>query len=289
MDWNQFWSVGGFWIGVGGFIVGIAGVIIALVTRRKREFSYYQKGINVIGDYKSKINDLSVLYKNSEIENLSVCRLAFWNGGNEAIGKDDISSNDPLMVKIKEPYKILDVFIIESSSKANGISVISDSSGGYLINFDYLNPNNGGVLQIIHTAKSSSSLFLQGEIKGIKEIIKYINPKYLELQPIPILGLPFGIILFLMGVVAIFFTNTSELSPKIAGGVFIAGSLFSIAEAIVLRRNKNIIPGELKAALLDLPFTKNGPLIKKDFRRFPKKRKLSKKRKILIINLFKVL
>ena len=169
MDWTQFWAVGGFWIGAAGGLVGIVGLFITLKTLH-RDFRYYVISFPVVKDYKSTLDELSVLYQGKEVERLTVSRLAFWNAGWNSIGQEDISKILPVRLAVVEEGIILDAKVVYTTSEANGVRVERNVGGDYLILFDNLDPGMGSVLQIIHTGLNSRDMRLDGKIRGVKTL-----------------------------------------------------------------------------------------------------------------------
>jgi len=229
MDWTQFWNAGGFLIGVGGGIIGLLGI---LFTRKsiRREFKYSVLSVPVIADYKSNMDELSVLYKGKEVERLTVSRVAFWNDGWGSIGQEDISKILPITLTIKEPGTILNVKEVYSSSKANGVTIIKNNENdSYRISFDNLDSRMGSVLQVIHTGTSSKEIKLSGKIRGVKSITKTtMGPNRLALMSL-IAGFVFYIGGWL-GSLANEITKSSEMMNiyliMIVGGLILTVSVF---------------------------------------------------------------
>lgn len=267
MDINQFWSVGGFWVGAGGLIIGLIGTIVAIKSRKRRAFLYSLRGNTIIEDYKTNLNNLAVLYQGKEIPNLSVCRLAFWNAGNDPIGGSDISVIDPLLVKSRTGYEILDVFIVDSSSSANGIKTsYSKKDKGYLIKFDYLNPKMGGVMQIIHTGKNIHDVQILGQIKGIKDIKEYTIPVYKGKNIPPAEGFVLSSMFIFGGLVISTMPDSAGDTPTPPGFklfFFVIGLLMLLGTIIDLNTSRTM-PSYFKSKISDLPFKKernDSPLV----------------------------
>ena len=164
MDSGTIW-------GIVGTVIGVAGIVVALVFAKWRRFMYARRGNTVVVNYKTKLKALSVLYNGKEAESLTITMIAFWNHGNDTISRSDISRLRPLVVDVIDGVEILDVIPIFTSSDACGISVRrKKSEKTYIIDFDYLDPRKGGVLQVIHTGKTPESVWVDGEIKGVKKV-----------------------------------------------------------------------------------------------------------------------
>jgi len=150
-------------------------------SKRIKKPFYAVRSINLIQNFSSRLSSLKISYKDEQVENLTVSNVALWNGGKETIRKNDITNVKPLKISLREPYKILDAKIICSNNPANEISVGKVGTDGrtLLINFEYLDANEGCVLQIIHDGDSSYDLSVSGIIIGAGKPKKRFIPSIL--------------------------------------------------------------------------------------------------------------
>lgn len=156
---------------IGSFLIAIIGVILAIIffikSRRKKLPLYSKKSINIISDFISTLANLDIKYKEEPIQNLTLTKMVFWNGGNVTIENTDIASADPLTIQAKEGSKILRADIIQKSSDANLMKLSDIQNGNSLsLTFDFLDKGQGGIIEIVHTGKSSDDIDLKGTIKG---------------------------------------------------------------------------------------------------------------------------
>jgi len=128
---------------------------------------YSHWSINIINELVNKFESLEMTYSGLPIENLTVTKILFWNGGNDTIDNQDISRVDPLKIHLKENYKILESNVLYSKNPANQFSVKTacDKSDA-ILKFDYLDKDEGGIVQLIHTGISDKDIEIQGTIKG---------------------------------------------------------------------------------------------------------------------------
>jgi hypothetical protein len=126
---------------------------------------------NLIRNFSSKISKLEIVYAQEKIENLTISRIMFWNNGAETIEKHHIVSADPLRISSKSGIKILDAEILAQNNRYSNFSATRSNDQLYAyIEFDYLDKENGAVVQIIHTGVSSKDIRVEGSIKGVKRI-----------------------------------------------------------------------------------------------------------------------
>lgn len=158
-------------LGVAGLVLAIVSLAAAFIFYKKslktKEPIYIISNISLIQNNISQMNGLEISYKDRKIENLSVSKIVFWNKGAETLDNQDIIKIDPLRIECSENNYILDATIIRSNKLANQLSLeVRDSGKAAYVKFEYLDKNNGGVFQIIHTGTSSNDIFLKGELKG---------------------------------------------------------------------------------------------------------------------------
>lgn len=155
-------------------IIAIIGVITCIFlffkSRTIKQSVYTKKSFTIINEIFYKLVPyLQTFYNSLKIKNLTVCFIAFWNNGNITIDKNDIPSGDPLRIEIPNDIKILEKSIVTSSNKANKFNINGIYNNSIKIDFDYLDPNEGGVIKIIHDGSTSKNFFVRGRIKGAAE------------------------------------------------------------------------------------------------------------------------
>jgi len=165
-------------VGVGGIVLGIiTSYIFHLIQKRRKELSWAIDSTNLIKGYSSLFEKLEIQYGEKKIENLTVSKVAFWNNGNETIDGKDIAIPPFILPTDKTSTKILDTKIIKISTVGNRFEIHKKIDSPFLVlKFDYLDPQQGAVIQIIHTGVSVLPLIMRGEIKGVKDI-KYKSKK----------------------------------------------------------------------------------------------------------------
>lgn len=178
IDPSQFidWLAKNPWLAVTIYIITVISLLLTIIfydKGKKVKLPYYAvKSYNIIKDLDSTIDLLEVLYSGKRIENFTATKIAFWNAGNDTINSDDITSTNPLTINITEGYKILNAKILQVIEPANQfeIDIIDDMSIG--IHFDYLDKNQGAIIQLLHTGKSEKDIEIKGKIKGVGEPIR---------------------------------------------------------------------------------------------------------------------
>lgn len=165
------WLTENPWISVLSLFLALLGIVLAIIFfirgRRTKEPRYTIRSTNLMRDFTSRLEALEMTYAGERISNLTATKLAFWNNGKDTINGSDIAAADPLMVKVNDGYKILDSSVLYAKNAANQFSINHSDDGLHvLIQFDYIDADEGGVIQLLHTGKSSDDIEVCGTIKG---------------------------------------------------------------------------------------------------------------------------
>ena len=162
-------------------IVGIVvGIIVSygffVISQKNKEPCWDVKSNNLIRNFGSTIPKLEILYGKEKVENLTVSRIIFWNNGAETLERNHIVLANPLRISVKQGVKILDAEVLVSNNPHSDFSLIkSNDELSARIEFEYLDKNDGAVIQIVHTGVSSIDIGINGSIKGVKIIhVKHI-------------------------------------------------------------------------------------------------------------------
>jgi hypothetical protein len=160
-------------------IVGTMGVVLGFITsyvfyriqKRRRELCWSIASTILIKSYSSLFESLEIEYGEQKIENMTVSKIVFWNNGNETIDHADIAIHPHIWPRL-EDTKILDTRVITSSTIGNDFhaEIIEKDIQLIALSFDYLDPQQGAVIQVIHTGVSLAPLLVGGEIKGVQKI-----------------------------------------------------------------------------------------------------------------------
>jgi hypothetical protein len=154
--------------GVVGTLVGIYGIVLTIRGIKKKEPVYEIESVNVFSDYSSKYKNLTVSYKGEKVENFTVSKVLFFNKGAETLHGDDIRTRNQLRI---EAYQgdILDATVLQANNGSSDFKV-TFVNAMVMIDFDYLNQNQGAVIEVIHTGLLSTDIGVVGDIKGVQRI-----------------------------------------------------------------------------------------------------------------------
>lgn len=173
-------------------------------SKRKKEVSCFKNSYTIVKGGKSLLPDLEIKYKSEQIQELVITKYAIWNSGNEVLQKSDIVEMKPLQVSCNaEDTRILDVKILQESDETNQFVIIDVNKQHARIDFEYVAPKDGIVIQIIHTGESQD-IMVDCKIKGGKNVKslnkdkKYKYNKFVEKAMVIVVSILIFVLLFFM-------------------------------------------------------------------------------------------
>lgn len=162
---------GNGWVGI--FIGFLIAGIFYFFSLSSKEPVYSKKSVNYISDFSSTLSDLSVFYKGQKVKNLTRTKLIFVNFGKSTIYQKDIAPKDrPRIVSDIPGINILSVKKIYEKRPVSSINLLRNPKNfnEYFIDFDFLDRDDGFIVQIIHNGISDEAIKVTGTIIGSEEI-----------------------------------------------------------------------------------------------------------------------
>lgn len=153
--------------------IGVAGIILAVVFYRLgkpvRRLAFATRTFPVVLQQAKRIKGLNVDYKAQNVSRLSVSRLAIWNAGTEPIRGSEISEHDPLRLSAGDGVKVLGVELVEATRAANRLTVLAaeETGSGWKVMFDFLDPRDGALMDVVHDGTGLKDIALVGTIVGV--------------------------------------------------------------------------------------------------------------------------
>ena len=166
IDAAQWLTANPFWPLV-GVMIGLIGLYYRFVGTRVRKPLYAIVHNKLVMDLQSDFPTVQMLHNGQPIPNLTATRLAFWNAGRETIRKADVVPAEPLHIVVTDPHTILECAIIQTVRPANEFEiVIAHDQRSVNITFEYVDRNEGCMVQVLHTATESSDVKFIGRVMG---------------------------------------------------------------------------------------------------------------------------
>ena len=196
---------------------------------------------------------MAVTFKGSVVERLTKTILIFWNNGTEVIDGKDIVASDPIEIAFYSGDNILSYRILKRTKDANKVIVDKSwlSDNALLLSLDYLDPNDGVVLEIIHDSEEKYPK-ITGTIKGLPkgfvdqgEVYENEATKIRKRRRMYSLTIAMGLAMLIIGFVPsdIFFTTKRPPSSAL---FIILGILYAGVPAFLLWFHRGKYPKQLE-------------------------------------------
>jgi hypothetical protein len=158
------------WVGSGLGILGIlAAVVFYIRSRKNSRLSFQRDEIAIIGGSEAAFpKEVTISFADSPVDRVTATRYVIWNSGNTTLSGAQIVQSDPLRLELKSDGKVLRVSILRVSRPVNAAWLKPREAGANIVDigFDYLDPNDGLAIEVLHTGPRSD-LNLHGTLRGL--------------------------------------------------------------------------------------------------------------------------
>lgn len=158
-----------------GSLIGVAGILLSLYFYLKDKIGArldYQMAELKILDHNNLALGMKVQYFDRPISKLVKTQIVIWNSGRKTIEGNMIVAGDPLRLSF-DSSEVLGCNVTFFSRGINKCTVYKDenSNNSVFINFEFLDSQDGVIIDILHTGEEIYPKFL-GSIKGMKDKIR---------------------------------------------------------------------------------------------------------------------
>ena len=152
-------------------LVGIVGVAIALLAYfkppKRRKLAYQSASVRYFEEDDYALPHEAVMtFKGEKVARLSKTTVVLWNAGSEVLHGNDIVRADPIRLSLGEAGRILSYAVVGTSTPTNWIEVQARGTRELTLSYDYLDPKDGFVLDVMHDSKRRQ-LPIIGAAKGV--------------------------------------------------------------------------------------------------------------------------
>jgi hypothetical protein len=156
-----------------------AAIFFYLRSKRVRRLVYATSGVTLRAPSRPEFQKLALVYEGQRVPRLTVTDVLVWNSGTETVPGRDVSSVDPLRIEVPEGSQIFECIVTKSTREAVGAAVAVDPSmpAAPRLVFEFLDPNGGFALQVVHTAEKPEMLVVRGTAQGIGEVRRVEGPR----------------------------------------------------------------------------------------------------------------
>ena len=157
------------WISLFTGVIGIfLSIVLYLKSKPLKLLAYANRMFMVITDRSMRIGGLEVTVHGRTTPVVTVNRIAIWNAGNRTIFSEDLSKSDPIIIGPLHNAEVFEIAILEQtkiSNQANFID-ITNNPNSHEIKFDYLDPGDGILINVVHNGDALEEFKISGSIKG---------------------------------------------------------------------------------------------------------------------------
>lgn len=171
--------------------IGLLSILLAVTfyfkSKRTKIISYAKRSYRIITNRFSNIEGVKVLLFDKEVETVTSTRIAIWNGGSKTIYDTDVATLNPIIVSAIDNERIYKSTIIEVSNDSSNISMseVQNQPNAWKLDFEYIDPGDGAVIEIIHNGTEESDFSIDGKLKGGK-LRKSLETKEEDQNPVPV-------------------------------------------------------------------------------------------------------
>jgi len=162
-----------------GFVVALvsfaASIYFYLRSIRERRPSFLTRTLVLVEGSPHHPTGLEFTYKGVPQSRIGVTKVLFWNAGQEAIRKTDLSDSDPLTLIVLKT-NVLNASIIDSKPRLGSTLVATEELNEFRLNFEYLDHGDYILIQIVHNGALDVEIGIIGKIIGAKRIYKDYYP-----------------------------------------------------------------------------------------------------------------
>jgi hypothetical protein len=137
-------------------------------------YSYYDKGqkpkyfikSTTIISKPSEVSQIEIYYQQQIVNAVTISKILFFNAGKSSIRRNDIAKKKPIRISLKQGINILNAEVIYRKKQDNDFNIRCENND-IIIDFDFLEKGDGGIIQIVHTGQNETDINLVGKVIGV--------------------------------------------------------------------------------------------------------------------------
>ncbi len=157
------------WFGtlIGFLGIGI-GLLLYFLAKQRKKPAFQQRGLQLLGHNQGILpGQVEIRYYDRVVPRLTKTTIILWNDGDITIDGKEIVESDKLRVEFSDDCEILSCEIRKCTREVNNFRIEKSGSPNIAnFTFEFLDKNDGVVLDILHTSLQKNAA-IKGTIKGV--------------------------------------------------------------------------------------------------------------------------
>jgi len=161
------------------YLLALFGIIVSiyayLQSKEVKDPRCYYSTYRDIVKLTKKNDDIRLYFRTNEVDRVFTTYLWFWNKGRKPILKSDIPEKSKIALQLSDPsneFQVLDSRIIKTTRSETDFSIHTTSQNLIEIQFEFLDRNDGVVIEVQHTGSYKTIVESRGIILGANKGIQ---------------------------------------------------------------------------------------------------------------------
>jgi hypothetical protein len=169
---------------IAGVAIGAFGIIVTVVFAvryaERKDPKCYSVTYLKIAVSEDAPHDIHIAYKGTRVERVASTFVWFWNAGRKPIRREDITETKPILLRVLNEgghaATILDFALRKTSRDGINFRVVKQDDTTLRLAFDFLDFNDGAVIEVQHNGSATSSPEMSGIVLGAPRGIRSTTP-----------------------------------------------------------------------------------------------------------------
>jgi len=159
-------------------VIALAGILVSLVifwvSRKEKVPCYYIESTSLVAPSGEGIPGLGITFQGKPVKRVTSTSVTIWNAGRETIRREDIPGSDRLRISVPKGVSVLSAKIIKTS-RTPVQGTLEVRNGNIYVAPNFLDKNDGVVVQVLHTGGAEGVCHVTGTIIGASRRLQVVN------------------------------------------------------------------------------------------------------------------
>lgn len=205
-----------------GSLLGLAGLLglplavyLYFLAKRSAALSYQLREFSVVGGRTAEFpEELEIRFAGEQVDQVTATEIVLWNSGNTTIDGSQIVLMDPLRVQVSSGVILKPTIIRQTRPVIGAVVSMGEAANVGNIGFDFLDPNDGFVVQFVHSG-ARGEMEIIGTVKELPKGLSKVRSPRAALFTARSVGLPRSTVLYVIMAVGVVAILASFLVPQL--------------------------------------------------------------------------